>query len=331
MKFGFFLFVSSVVVSSIYASSCYSVGLIDVRKSNASGLKERFHIPQECITPTIGRFVSVRCGCYDTTKEAKRALKKKYRKYKDASIVQTRRSRFSNKTSKPLTVSKKPKHKVIHKKVVPQKRVVETPQKVIEIPKDAQIDLVQIDPITGKLVVVKSSQESAIESFVKVEKPQPKKKVVKKVVHTKHVNKRKPIVHKSAVLQQAKPIPKKLLHTTPQKVRVTRTHIQRDKVDTIKDEKILKKLQALKPQLKKEPQPKKAFKIEEPKKLKPLQKHISKKEKKYFHEQDSEIADILEFIDSDEELDADTPASTKKDEDFFYDDFSEENDVYLDD
>jgi len=332
MKFGFFLFVSSLVVTNIYASNCYSVGLIDVQKSNASTLKERFHVPSECITPTIGRFVSVRCGCYDTTREAKQALRKKYRKYKDATIVQTRRSRFSK--SKPKLAPRKTKRKVIHHKTPVHIAVAKTPQKVIEIPEDAQIDLVQIDPKTGKLIVIKSAKESTTIVPEESVKKEEKEKVAPKVIHTKVQHKRKPIVHKEVTLQKAKPIPKTLLHTTPQSIKVTQTqhHKSFNKVDTIKDEKILQKLHSLKPQLKKEPKEEESFKIIEPKKIKPLKKHTPKKEKKYMHEEeDDEISDILEFIDEDEELNLDAPSNKQKDEDFFYDDFSEENDVYLDD
>lgn len=318
MKLNVFLLIISVILSSnIYASAtCYSVGLIDVRKQNADGLRERFHIPNQCIIANIGRFASVRCGCFNTSKEAQEQKNTVYQNYSDAYVVKTKRERFS-KQQQPQ------KHHQI-------KKTQPTDQKTSHSQNNEHFALVKIDPITKKLIPV-TEEEVKHQKTEKKPKFQAKKRKETKPYKIKrsqptHTTTQH-IVHRKTTTMQpkviAKPVPQKLIqkaHTAPVH------HKTQKQMTPINDEKIMQKLQALKPHLKGQTSNEKQHTIH---KHKEEPKHIApKKEKKYFHEQDEDIADILEFIDSEEDLGVE---NTKDDESFFYDNFDEENDLYLDD
>jgi hypothetical protein len=344
---GRFILVFIVLVSALYSESCYSVNLIDVKKKNIHKLKKNFNVPPECIIAKIGKYGSVRCGCTKTYKQAKHLLDTKYTQYDGAFVRQTRKSRFKkHTTSKDISIP-------VKKTIVKKKKVQALKKSTIVIPRNATFSYVKIDQESGKLVDIhKRKKKETISTKKRVstlnarvnkilKKKSSSTEKTKKVVHTTKY-KQKPIKVKKSNTHVKKAASKKITSKkdiyTPMKI--TKPFIMQPKKEPIKDEAIRNKLNLLKHKLKVLPKKKEDdFVIIEPQKITPIKKKHPKKskhstKKKYFHEEDKDIAEILNFIDSDDDLDdiiEDKPLIDKEDEDFFNDDFDEKNDLFFDD
>jgi len=102
-----------IVSTSLFAKTqtCYSIGIITVKKENAKTLKDRLKYPQEnCITFNINNFTTLRCECVDSKKDAKKLLEERYAKYKDAYVVTTKKERFKvldTNATKKVVIAKK--------------------------------------------------------------------------------------------------------------------------------------------------------------------------------------------------------------------------------
>jgi len=293
--------------SSLYSQSCYSVGLINVKKINKNKLYENFSFPKECIIAEIGNFASVRCGCHKYSRDAQKDLRTKYKNYDGAYVVQTRKDRFDTKVEKtePEVEVQETKHIEITKTPIAQNKIeTSKPQKTtekedIKVPQNTKFEYVKLDPKTGKLIIVTAEEDETTTQNIETQEPKKVQEVLDaKPVVKKHTTKRiapkKP--HQTKIQKHKKVIQKQLPSTE------------------IKDEKILNKIKILKTKLK-APEPKPA-----------------QHKKTYFHEEDKDISDILEFIEAEDDFDVDVDDNADLDEkDSFYDDIDEEDDINLDD
>jgi len=94
------------LASSLYAQSCYTVQILSsVKNEKSRELLSKTQYPKSCKLMEIGKTLTVRCGCYNKIKKAKRELPKLKRKYKHAYITSTYRYRFDD-------IEKKPKEKI---------------------------------------------------------------------------------------------------------------------------------------------------------------------------------------------------------------------------
>jgi len=89
--------------------SCYTVQLsssFNSQKNKDRLNKEEFH--SSCLVMEIGKALTVRCGCFEGVKKSKPLLNELKKKYKDAYISTTYKSRFgnleTNKIKKPTKV-----------------------------------------------------------------------------------------------------------------------------------------------------------------------------------------------------------------------------------
>ncbi|SFV75883.1 hypothetical protein MNB_SM-3-813 [hydrothermal vent metagenome] len=249
----------ALVSSALYGSkTCYSIALMSVKKENVENLKEEFQFPKECIIANIGRYASVRCGCFPTSQQASKLLNTpRYSEFQDAYVTKTRKSRFAHNQFAFNAVEENIQEEddnAIIDDTPPQPQPI---QKTIKKEKkDISYEYVKIDPKTGKLITVSTKKEE-----------------------------KKPISHKIHQILKPK---------------------ENTKID---DDKVMQKLKEITPQLKKE----------KPKTVAP-----KKPKKKYFHDEDEDIKEILDFIDSESDVDTeikDKPKIDKKDEEFFYSDF----------
>ncbi|MDQ7066881.1 MAG: porin [Sulfurimonas sp.] len=87
--------------------SCYSVQLTSVYKTeqNSSELKSKKY-DNSCKVMEIGSNIVVRCGCFSKFKEANAHLREFAKKYKDAYVLSTYRSRFENENSVVAPITK---------------------------------------------------------------------------------------------------------------------------------------------------------------------------------------------------------------------------------
>jgi len=97
---------------------CYSVELFSTTKKNYI-ISEK--LLQECISPTIGKYTVVRCGCYDDMDQAKESLKKYKNTYPSSYIINTYKKRFAIKSN----ISKNKITKQTQKKPFRAKRYVD--------------------------------------------------------------------------------------------------------------------------------------------------------------------------------------------------------------
>lgn len=117
MRILFFL-LFAVFVFARDAQTCYSVALLSVPPSQQRlELLHSLHYPsKECKVMQIGKYLTVRCGCYEHFAQAKALFEKirDFRYAKDPLVMPTYRFRFE-----------RPKQKEIHK--VPKKRTRQVP------------------------------------------------------------------------------------------------------------------------------------------------------------------------------------------------------------
>ena len=307
------------ISSALYAQSCYSVGLMNISKKNAQELQNKFNFPKECIIANIGIFKSVRCGCLDTYKQAQTNLENNYGHYEGAYIVQTSRSRFNK-------LELKPKKLQYRKTITSKKRI----KKNLFIPKNAIFDYVTIDQKTGKLVSYLKPKQRSYRKKRVIKKVDDLNARVRKILEVQN-NKQKKIVKKPRrVLQKPKRVyVKKEISPKAHKQVIYKRQ------DSLEDKAIKAKLKKLTTQLKpvKNDTKVKELEIFEPRKIIPTKKTSKAPKKKYFHEEDEDISEILDFIDSEEDLNndiIDKPTIDENDKEFFYDDFDQDNDIYLD-
>ena len=91
--------------------TCYSVQLISAPKSESAVEKFSHRIDDpSCRVMTIGRYVTIRCGCYENSKEAKDRIASFKKRYKHASIVKSYVYRF--KKEKAIDEKKLPSSKL---------------------------------------------------------------------------------------------------------------------------------------------------------------------------------------------------------------------------
>ena len=101
MKYIFYF----LLASSLYAQSCYTVQILSsVKNEKNRDLLSKTQYPESCKLMDIGKTLTVRCGCYDKFKEAKKKLPKLKRRYRHAYIMSTYRYRFND--AKEKTISK---------------------------------------------------------------------------------------------------------------------------------------------------------------------------------------------------------------------------------
>ena len=97
MKIRWCLFIVMLYSSFVFANekSCYTVQLISLPKNSISvdRLSRRIH-ESSCQIMTIGNYITVRCGCFDKYKIAKKHYRKLKKRYKFASIVKSYAYRF---------------------------------------------------------------------------------------------------------------------------------------------------------------------------------------------------------------------------------------------
>ena len=119
------------------SSMCYTLQL--VTKSDTPKNRDFFRnttIPNGCLNMKVGRYLTLRCGCYDTKQEALKHKKRYSKKYPGLLAVRTARSRFQGNSfiekKKKKVVKPKPKLKVKPKpKQKVQKRI--TKEELIEV------------------------------------------------------------------------------------------------------------------------------------------------------------------------------------------------------
>jgi len=109
-----FLLPASLVFSTTLLAkqkdTCYSVGLVTVKKENAKYLKKRYHYSDsECILFESRNFMTLRCGCFEKKIDAKNALVTTYAQYNGAYVVSTKKERFANKVTLDSLTTQKPK------------------------------------------------------------------------------------------------------------------------------------------------------------------------------------------------------------------------------
>ncbi|SFV58418.1 Phosphate-specific outer membrane porin OprP; Pyrophosphate-specific outer membrane porin OprO [hydrothermal vent metagenome] len=161
-KFLFFLFVSLTLLHA--QKTCYTVELISAvnNKSNKERLEQK-NYDSSCKVMTISNMLSVRCGCFNKYKDAKKHLKSLKREYKDAYVRTTYASRFATKQA-------------IQKKPVLQPKKAQ--REDIAVPVETILQPVQEENMTH--VVVQAPISTEIKKQDKVKKKNKKKKNKKK-------------------------------------------------------------------------------------------------------------------------------------------------------
>lgn len=115
--FVLFLFFT-LLLESKNLDSCYTIQLLSIYNSNENKINlESEKILSSCRRMKIGDELTVRCGCFNTMKEAKEHLPTLREKYKKAYIASTYKYRFENKD---LTINAI-KTKVLKKSVLKKK------------------------------------------------------------------------------------------------------------------------------------------------------------------------------------------------------------------
>jgi hypothetical protein len=98
----FFILIFSISIS--YAKSkdtCYSLQLTSFKfKKNSTYDFAKQHYPKSCKLVSFSNINSVRCGCYEKYRDARKALKKLPKKYAHPIIVNTYKYRFQKKVQK---------------------------------------------------------------------------------------------------------------------------------------------------------------------------------------------------------------------------------------
>lgn len=90
--------------------SCYSVQIKSAVSSEQNLQRlSRGNYPKECQLMTIGKSITVRCGCYETYKEVEEYFPTIKKQYKKAYINQTYQYRFKTKNVKPKTLQQEVK------------------------------------------------------------------------------------------------------------------------------------------------------------------------------------------------------------------------------
>lgn len=98
---------------SLFANSCYTVQITSSFNSekNYSELSQS-NYPQSCKLMEIGKTLTVRCGCHEKYKDAKATLPELQKKYQNAYISTTYKSRFERKKPEVLKVQESNSTKV---------------------------------------------------------------------------------------------------------------------------------------------------------------------------------------------------------------------------
>ena len=152
----------------LYAQeTCYTVELISAVKNQKNRLSlEKNNYEKSCKVMEIGNMLSIRCGCFEKYKDAKKYLTDFKSEYKDAYVRTTYKSRFKTKKIKVSQPAKTVEHNIIKQQI----------EKVI-VPTQTIIEPTHTNEITTKSHKENSaSQVRRTTTIVKVQKTKKNKK-----------------------------------------------------------------------------------------------------------------------------------------------------------
>lgn len=163
---------------SLYAQkSCYTVQLLSLKNSTSNlNTLEKEEYPTQCKIMQIGSSLTLRCGCYESIKEARVALDKLQAKYKAATIATTYSYRFADTKTAPVP-------KVIEETPPPKESFV-----VEEIP----LHIDEEKQEKALVVVPIGSREATLRKENRTEKTKETKEKREKREKKKYVKKRAP-------------------------------------------------------------------------------------------------------------------------------------------
>jgi FtsZ-interacting cell division protein ZipA len=159
-----------VFVTGLYAQSksCYTVQLTSAFNSqkNYDDLSSKSY-DESCKVMRIGKSITVRCGCFDEYKDAKKTLPKFKKEYKKAYIASTYKYRFAKKPKSASALTK-------------QTRKVETTLPTKKIKKQNTQQMSQVKQLKSPVQEIEVVDAKILDSKKQKQKKSKKKKVKKK-------------------------------------------------------------------------------------------------------------------------------------------------------